>query len=87
MNKKMIKIFQKILKLINQQTFKIIYRTAKFDISLKNSTETNMPVKSASKATARTKRIFFIFTVLVYIAIVYKVVSVHPIIVDAISPC
>jgi len=43
-------------------------------------------VRSAISAHTRTKRIFLILTVLVYIAIVYKVVSVEPIIVEAIVP-
>lgn len=41
---------------------------------------------SAIRAASKTNLIFFILTVLVYIAMVYKVVSVEPIIVDAIKP-
>ena len=42
--------------------------------------------KSARRAATKTNRIFFTLTQLVYTAIVYKVVSVEPIIVDAMSP-
>lgn len=42
--------------------------------------------RSARRATTRTNRVFLTLTQLVYTAIVYKVVSVEPIIVDAISP-
>ncbi|MCI8393757.1 MAG: hypothetical protein HFJ16_05250 [Romboutsia sp.] len=41
---------------------------------------------SAISAAANTKRIFLILTAPTYIAIVYKVVSVEPIIVEAIVP-
>lgn len=58
-------------------------RSTKFD--KKRQTQT-FRIKSATRAAARTKRIFLTLTELVYIAIVYKVVSVEPIIVDAINP-
>ena len=45
-----------------------------------------MPTKSAKRAATSTNRVFFIFTALVYNAIVYKVVSVEPIIVELIKP-
>ena len=45
-----------------------------------------MPTKSASNAAYKTKRVFFTLILLVYNAIVYKVVSVDPIIVEAINP-
>ena len=50
------------------------------------TTEINIPTISAIRADTKTNLIFFIPTQLVYIAIVYKVVSVDPIIVDAIKP-
>ena len=49
-------------------------------------TEVSIPTKSASKAASKTNLVFFIFNALVYKAIVYKVVSVEPIIVAAIKP-
>lgn len=42
--------------------------------------------KSAKRAATRTNRIFFTLTQLVYTAIVYKVVSVDPIITPAMIP-
>ena len=48
--------------------------------------DTNIPTKSANKAVQSTNLVFFTFIQLVYTAIVYNVVSVDPIIVDAISP-
>ena len=42
--------------------------------------------KSARSAQINTKRVFLILTAPTYIAIVYKVVSVEPIIVEAIVP-
>ena len=58
-------------------------RSTKFD---KKRQTQSFRTKSAIRAAVRTKRIFFTLTQLVYIAIVYKVVSVEPIIVDAIRP-
>ena len=58
-------------------------RSTKFD---KKRQRQSFRIKSAIRAATKTKRIFLTFTVLVYIAIVYKVVSVDPIIVDAINP-
>ena len=49
-------------------------------------TEINTPIKSPTNAASSTPLVFFIFTILVYIAIVYNVVSVEPIIVEAIIP-
>ena len=49
-------------------------------------TEVSMPTKSASNAAINTNLAFLIRIALVYIAIVYKVVSVEPIIVEEIKP-
>jgi len=49
-------------------------------------TEINIPTMSPINAAPRIPLLFFIFTTLVYIAIVYRVVSVDPIIVDVINP-
>ena len=57
-----------------------------YDIILQKTTEASMPTKSAAKAAINTNLAFFILIALVYIAIVYKVVSVEPIIVEAIRP-
>lgn len=57
-----------------------------YDIKLQIITELIIPIKSPINAASRTNLIFFIPTTLVYTAIVYSVVSVDPIIVDAIRP-
>ena len=49
-------------------------------------TDVNIPIKSAAKAAINTNLAFLILIALVYIAIVYKVVSVDPIIVEEIKP-
>lgn len=49
-------------------------------------TELKMPIKSAVNDAANTPLFFFIFTQLVYTAIVYSVVSVDPIITEATHP-
>ena len=49
-------------------------------------TEVSIPTKSASKAAIKTNLVFLTFTALVYNAMVYKVVSVDPIIVELINP-
>ena len=49
-------------------------------------TDVSIPTKSARRAANNTNLVFFIFTALVYNAIVYKVVSVDPIIVELIKP-
>ena len=49
-------------------------------------TEVSIPTKSARRAAIKTNLVFFIFTALVYKAIVYKVVSVDPIMVELINP-
>lgn len=45
-----------------------------------------MPIKSAVNDAIKTPLFFFIFTQLVYTAIVYTVVSVEPIITEATLP-
>lgn len=50
------------------------------------TTDVIIPTASAIKDATNTNRIFFIPTQLVYTAIVYSVVSVEPIIVEAIIP-
>lgn len=45
-----------------------------------------MPIKSAVNDAIKTPLFFFIFTQLVYTAIVYSVVSVDPIITEATLP-
>jgi len=57
-----------------------------YDIICQKTTEVTIPAKSARRAAIKTKRVFFILTALVYNAIVYKVVSVEPIIVELIKP-
>ena len=57
-----------------------------YDIKLQIITELNIPIKSPINAAINTNLFFLIPILLVYIAIVYKVVSVDPIIVEAISP-
>ena len=64
-------------------TFVNNFFTTKIDKILQKSTfRTTSPTNAANKIPL----VFFILTTLVYIAIVYKVVSVDPIIVDAIIP-
>ena len=53
---------------------------------LQNTIENSIPITSAINAAVNTNLIFFTPTQLVYTAIVYNVVSVEPIIVDAINP-
>ena len=50
------------------------------------ATEVNIPTVSPISAAIKIPLVFFIFTTLVYIAIVYNVVSVDPIMVDTIIP-
>ena len=57
-----------------------------FDIIRQIATDAIIPVKSAIKAANNTNLVFLIFTELVYMAIVYIVVSVEPIIVATINP-
>ena len=57
-----------------------------YDKNRQIPTEIAIPTISPIKAAPRIPLLFFIFTILVYIAIVYNVVSVEPIIVDAIIP-
>ena len=57
-----------------------------YDIKLQITTETIIPTKSPINAAINTNLVFFIPTALEYIAIVYSVVSVDPIIVEAINP-
>ena len=57
-----------------------------YDIIRQTTTLLSIPTTSAAKAANNIYRVFFTLTQLVYIAIVYKVVSVEPIIVDAIIP-
>jgi len=53
---------------------------------LQNTTEIIIPTKSPINDAIKTNLIFLIPTTLVYIAIVYNVVSVDPIIVEVIIP-
>lgn len=57
-----------------------------YDIIRQKMTDVKIPTKSAKRAAYKTKRVFLILTVLVYNAIVYKVVSVEPMMVEAIKP-
>lgn len=57
-----------------------------YDIIRQKTTEVTIPAKSARRAAIKTNLVFLIFTALVYNAIVYKVVSVDPIIVEHINP-
>ena len=56
------------------------------DIIRHITTDTTIPTTSAHNAAHNTNLLSLIFTLLVYTAIVYMVVSVEPIITDAISP-
>lgn len=87
--KKIIKFLPKSLELINIKNNILqnqICQEKNYDIIRQKTTEVIIPTKSAIKAANNTKRVFFTFIVLVYKAIVYKVVSVEPIIVEAINP-
>ena len=57
-----------------------------YDIKLQIITELNIPIKSPINAAINTNLFFLIPILLVYIAIVYKVVSVDPIITDTALP-
>ncbi len=57
-----------------------------YDIIRQKTTADSIPAQSASKAQAKTNRVFLISKLLVYNAITYRVVSVHPIIVEVINP-
>ncbi len=57
-----------------------------YDIKLQIMTEVTIPTKSPTKPAINTNLIFLISTALKYTAIVYNVVSVDPIIIDAINP-
>ena len=74
--------------LLHNSTFKNfkINNTNFYNIILQITTLAIIPTISAVNAAQRTNLVFFIFTLLVYTAIVYKVVSVDPIIVAAIIP-
>lgn len=57
-----------------------------YDIIRQKMTDVIIPTKSASSAAYKTKLVFFTLVTPVYNAIVYNVVSVEPIIVEAIRP-
>lgn len=63
-----------------------IFRTTKIYKILHMITETSIPITSPANAAINIPLVFLILTQLVYTAMVYKVVSVDPIIVEAIIP-
>lgn len=87
-----LKLFYNISNQLSRKTFRhkstyssilILFYTT---IKLKTITLATIPTKSAHNAAHNTNLVFFIPTLLVYTAIVYTVVSVDPIITEAIKP-
>ena len=76
----------KIFFLNNNKCISIKSQEKYYDIIRQKTTDAIIPAKSASSAQINTKRVFLIPIQLVYSAMVYKVVSVEPIIVAAIKP-
>lgn len=66
--------------------FYLFCQEKNYDKILQITTDVSIPIMSATSAAIITHLVFFIPTELVYIAIVYSVVSVEPIITDAIKP-